>query len=334
MASIVEPESAAPHDHGHHGDHPEFLAHHFETPQQQYDSGKLGMWLFLINEVLFFSGLFVAYAVYRSNHPEIFVYAHQFLDKNLGAFNTVVLLFSSLTMAWAVRHAQLVNNRGLITCLAVTIGCAIMFLGVKAVEYSHKWDIGLYWAARFAPTDHHEGSSTLIWACLPFIIFSVVLAAATAVSKWRQYEQGFRFYGILFLASLAFYVGLGSGIAVPAVMGSGDSHGAAHEQVAAHEQPAASHQVVLAHDDGAHLETADEEMPRNVGIFFSIYYMMTGLHVVHIIAGIIALSWLLWRALKRQFQAEYFGPVDSVGLYWHLVDLVWIYLFPLMYLIH
>lgn len=117
-------------------------------------------------------------------------------------------------------------------------------------------------------------------------------------------------------------------------MGSGDSHGAAHEQVAAHEQPAASHQVVLAHDDGAHLETADEEMPRNVGIFFSIYYMMTGLHVVHIIAGIIALSWLLWRALKRQFQAEYFGPVDSVGLYWHLVDLVWIYLFPLMYLIH
>jgi len=329
MASIVEPEAAENHDH--HGDHPDFLAHHFETPQQQYDSGKLGMWLFLIQEILFFSGLFVAYAVYRANHPEIFVYAHQFLDKNLGAFNTVVLLFSSLTMAWAVRDAQLVNNRGLIINLAITIGCAIMFLGVKAVEYSHKWEIGLYWASKFAPTtEHHGGGMMLFWLCLPFILTTVALGAATFVSKQKKYEQGYRFYGILFLASLAFFVGVGCGFVVPAVMGSGDSHGAAH---ASHEGESAHH-VVTAHADSADAPVVIDESPRNAGIFFSIYYVMTGLHAVHIIAGVIALAWLLWRALKRQFQAEYFGPVDSVGLYWHLVDLVWIYLFPLLYLIH
>ncbi len=332
MASIVEPETTATEEHGQHGHgHPEFLAHHFETPQQQYDSGKLGMWLFLVNEVLFFSGLFVAYAIYRSNHPEIFIYAHQFLDKNLGAFNTLVLLFSSLTMAWAVRHAQLSNNRGLIACLAITIGCAIMFLGVKAVEYSHKWDIGLFWASRFAPTDEHpENSNTLLWLCVPFIVITVVLTAITVISKLRQYEHGVRFFGILALASAMFFVGVGSGIVVPAVMGSHDSHATAHADSQEHADAAPTD---TEHGETAHA-AADEEMPRNAGIFFSIYYVITGLHAVHIFAGIIALSWLLWRALKRRFQAEYFGPVDNVGLYWHLVDLVWIYLFPLLYLIH
>ena len=71
-------------------EHPDFLQHHFETPVQQYDATKLGMWLFLATEILLFGGLFVAYAVYRANHPEIFVYAHQFLDKNRGALNTIV----------------------------------------------------------------------------------------------------------------------------------------------------------------------------------------------------------------------------------------------------
>ena len=91
---------------GHPHGHDPHLAHHFETPQQQFDAGKLGMWLFLVTEVLFFSGLFTAYAVYRSNHPEVFLDAHKYLDKVLGGFNTIVLLFSSLTMAWGVRCAS------------------------------------------------------------------------------------------------------------------------------------------------------------------------------------------------------------------------------------
>ena len=88
-------------------EHPKFLAHHFDTPEQQFDSGKLGVWLFLTTEILLFSGLFCAYAVYRANHPEVFIWAHAYLDKTLGALNTIVLIFSSFTMAWAVRAAQM-----------------------------------------------------------------------------------------------------------------------------------------------------------------------------------------------------------------------------------
>ncbi len=88
------------HEHGHH-EHGEFIAHHFTGPRQQYDSAKLGIWLFLVTEVLFFSGLFVAYTIYRYHHPEVFNLASEFLDTTLGALNTIVLLFSSLTMAWA-----------------------------------------------------------------------------------------------------------------------------------------------------------------------------------------------------------------------------------------
>src|SRR3982750_682891 len=116
-------------DHG-HGAYP-FLQHHFDTPQQQFDAGKMGIWVFLVTEVLFFSGLFCAYAVYRSTHPEIFIYAHHFLDKPWGMVNTIVLLFSSLTMAWGVRCAQTNNKNGTVLCLAITLICAFIFLGVK-----------------------------------------------------------------------------------------------------------------------------------------------------------------------------------------------------------
>ena len=123
----------AGHETGEHA-HPAHLAHHFETPRQQFESGKTGMWLFLSTEVLLFSGLFCAYAVYRANHPEIFIYAHQFLDKTLGAVNTLVLILSSLTAAWAVRAAQLGRRRQLVALITATILLACCFLGVKAIE--------------------------------------------------------------------------------------------------------------------------------------------------------------------------------------------------------
>ena len=119
------------------------LAHHFETPQQQFQSGKLGIWLFLGTEILLFSGLFCAYAVYRANHPEVFDYAHLYLSKPLGALNTMVLIFSSFTMASAVRAAQLGNTRWLVRLLAVTLVCGFVFLGVKFIEYKDKWEEGL-----------------------------------------------------------------------------------------------------------------------------------------------------------------------------------------------
>ena len=133
--------------HGHHGDHghdhPEHLAHHFDTLEQQFDSCKLGMWAFLLTEVLFFSGLFVAYATLRANNPEIFSLAASFLDTKWGAINTVVLLISSFTAAMSVRNAQLGETSKLKANLIITLLCAGAFMGIKYVEYSHKWHAGL-----------------------------------------------------------------------------------------------------------------------------------------------------------------------------------------------
>ncbi|MDQ2646082.1 MAG: cytochrome c oxidase subunit 3, partial [Myxococcota bacterium] len=137
------------HDHGHNPN----LAHHFDTPQQQFDAGKLGIWLFLLTEVLFFSGLFCAYTIYRAMRPEVFVYAHYFLDTKLGALNTCVLLISSLTAAWAVRNAQLAETKKLVVNLTITIVCAFTFMGVKYVEYSHKFHDGLLPGKNFHPKE-------------------------------------------------------------------------------------------------------------------------------------------------------------------------------------
>lgn len=209
-----------------------FRAHHFETAEQQYAASKLGMWLFLVTEVLFFGGLFVAYGIFRAIHPEVFVESAVLLNTKLGAFNTVVLLFSSLTMAWGVRCSQLGQQKGLIWCLVLTLLMACVFLVVKYFEYAHKFHEGHLWASRFTGSD---------------------LAASGAFDR--------------------------------------------------------------------------------AGTFFSIYFAMTGLHVIHILAGMIAIGWVLKRAIRGDFGPNYFTPVDAVGLYWHLVDLVWIFLFPLLYLI-
>ena len=131
--------------------------HHFENSDQQYQSAKLGMWLFLATEILFFGGLFVAYSVYRANNPEIFVFGHHFLDTNLGALNTVILICSSLTAAWAVRAAQLRQIPILKLMIALTVVCAFGFMGIKAVEYNSKGKHGLLWAGQFDPHfDHGE----------------------------------------------------------------------------------------------------------------------------------------------------------------------------------
>jgi cytochrome c oxidase subunit 3 len=247
------------------------LAHHFDTQAQQYSSGKLGIWLFLVTEILLFGGLFCAYAVYRSRHPEIFIYAHTFLDKTWGGVNTVVLLLSSLTMAWAVRAAQLGQRRSLVTLLAVTLCCGFLFLGIKAIEYEQKWKHGLLWGKRF------------------------------------QYEAV--------------------------------RHAESGDQSAHHASGAAESAPTLPSppDSGRHVPNGHQtvqDIPRNVHIFFGIYFMMTGLHALHVIAGMAVLTWLLVRARRGDFGVYYFAPVDFGGLYWHLVDVIWIFLFPLLYLIH
>src|SRR3954462_13205538 len=130
--SHVAVEEGGNGQHAHH--HDPHLAHHFDTPDQQYTSGKLGMWMFLGTEVLMFGGLFCAYSVYRHNHPEVFIYAHTYLDKTWGTINTIVLITSSLTMAWGVRMAQLGARRSLIFCLALTLLGGLGFMVIKTIE--------------------------------------------------------------------------------------------------------------------------------------------------------------------------------------------------------
>src|SRR5580704_8298964 len=143
MSTASTETSAHSHAHG-SGHHDPHLAHHFDTPEQQFTSAKLGMWVFLGTEILMFGGLFCAYSVYRHNHQEMFEYAHKALDKWLGAINTLVLITSSLTMAWAVRSSQLGNQTSLRWLMVVTILGGYIFLGIKSVEYHTKWHHELF----------------------------------------------------------------------------------------------------------------------------------------------------------------------------------------------
>lgn len=358
--------TADAHGHGDH-DHPEFLAHHFDDPEQQFDSGKLGMWLFLVTEILFFSGMFCAYALYRARNPEVWTYASQYLNATLGAFNTGVLLFSSLTMAWGVRCAQLRQRTGLVVSLAMTLCCASIFLGVKAVEYTHKWDIGLLPAGAYEtqalPLAHHEGLSPWLYT-LSYIpaICLVGFGAWWVVTIVTGDKRRSEIAGPLLATALCYFVGVGIGLNFP----DGEDHGHDKSHAAGHvdgdhddahdDEHGESHDDHTEHDGDDHAMV--EEVPAGsmvaleadpivpgapseamidqrggAGLFFSIYYCMTGVHAIHILAGMGVMVWLLVRATKDQFNEQYFGPVDYVGLYWHLVDLIWIYLFPLLYLI-
>lgn len=304
-------------DHDGHGS--PFIAHHFDDAKHQFDSGKLGIWAFLAQEILFFSALFVAYIIYRYNHPEIYEYAHYYLDTKMGAINTAVLICSSLSAAWAVRAAQLNQKRLLIFCLAFTILCAFGFLGIKYVEYSHKFHEGILFGNKFNPAIAPAGNP------MP----GYVGDAHHGGGEHGGDDAG---HGADDAAAKA------DGHAEE---GHGDSH---HGEAHTADGPAAAeghgnadgHQGAEAHgspDDGHHAIPTGRPPP-NTGMFFTIYFAMTGLHGIHVIVGIGIFFWLLIRAMKGHFNEEYFGPVDFAALYWHLVDLIWIYLFPLLYLIH
>jgi cytochrome c oxidase subunit 3 len=264
--------------------------HHFENAEQQYQSAKLGMWLFLATEILFFGGLFCAYTVYRANHPEIFVFGHHFLDKNLGALNTVILICSSATIAWAVRAAQLRQMRILKLMLWLTIACAAGFLSVKYVEYSHKWHAGLLWAREYNPQAAHAGDGG--HAAEPPAVAATAPSAAAAAPAATSEER--------------------SKIAPAATGPSGLAE-------APPAEPSEGQALVAE--------------PANARIYFSIYFLMTGLHGIHVLGGIAAMLWLLWGVRQGIFASGHFTRVDMVALYWHVVDLIWIYLFLLLYLI-
>jgi len=292
-----------------HDEHPAHLQHHFDTPVQQYDSAKLGMWLFLATEILLFGGLFCAYAIYRANHPEIFGWAHHLLDTKLGAINTVVLLTSSLTMAWGVRAAQLGQRKLLILLLSLTLLGGFGFLGIKYVEYASKYKHGLLWGKNFEPDEHYIAEHF----GLPLPAGEHATGGGESHAAPAEESEDLSSEASEAQASDAkeeeFKIersNIGEAAAGPAGRAGPDSH--------------AGHDVL--------------PQPRNVHIFFSIYFLMTGLHGIHVILGMAIIAWLLRRAVRGDFGPGYFTPVDLGGLYWHLVDLIWIFLFPLLYLIH
>ncbi|MDX2054272.1 MAG: cytochrome c oxidase subunit 3 family protein [Polyangiaceae bacterium] len=326
----AEASHAAAHDHDHganghdhgHGKFPH-LAHHFDTPQQQFDAGKLGIWLFLVQEVLFFAGLFCAYTVYRAQNPEIFVYAHYHLDTTMGAVNTCVLLLSSLTAAWAVRNAQLGEKNKLVVNIVITLLCAFAFLGVKYKEYSHKIHEGTLWGHHFNP--EHE-----LWELDSFKGKHPEAAELAEKISAIQYEGQAKPSRGNDAAPKAEPVA-----AVAAGTSPTESKERRIQRLLMKAPEEAIHPLVAAgiikHDV---LSTTGLERPPTAHIFFGIYFFMTGLHGIHVVAGIIVWFWMLTKARKGQFGPNYFGPIDYAALYWHLVDLVWIYLFPLLYLIH
>jgi cytochrome c oxidase subunit 3 len=212
-------------DHAHSGP----LQHHFDDLHQQYEAANMGMWAFIAQEIMFFGGLFGGYTVYRFKYLSAFVEGSNSLSIEWGGLNTAVLIASSFTMAMAVRSAQQGLAQALLRWLLGTMALGLIFLGVKVVEYTHKYHHGLI-----------PGSSF-------------------------------------------------------------DYHGQAD--------------------------------PGQMKIFYSFYFAMTGMHALHMIIGIGLMIWLIPKIRRGTFTSEYFSPIENFGLYWHFVDIVWIFLFPLLYLI-
>ena len=289
-------------EHGH--DHLPNLAHHFDTPPHQFQAEKLGMWLFLATEILFFGGLFCAYAVFRARHPEIFIAGHHHLNPVLGGINTAVLIASSFTMAWAVRAAQLSQKKLLITLLSLTLLGAFGFMGIKFIEYKQKWEHGLMpgpaWNPQENAGEHADAAAEPHAAADQHAVESPGEPQAASPNDTAPVAA-----------------------AKPAILGIEPS-----TALAAAAGPAGA----LA--PGEQLTRTAEQHQGDVNVFFGIYFAMTGLHAFHVLAGIVVIGWLILRSINGDFGAEYYAPVDCVGLYWHVVDLIWIFLFPLLYLIH
>jgi cytochrome c oxidase subunit 3 len=289
--------------------HPPFLAHHFDTPEQQYFSAKLGMWVFLGTEILMFGGLFCAYSVFRHNHPAVFAFAAEaYLNTSLGALNTVILISSSLSMAWGVRAAQLNQRKTLIVCLILTLMGAAGFMVVKTIEYSAKWKEDVWIGQWNKYNADYTGSTADAPLQSPAPVTLTPLPAAPPrfdantgndISKIQP-----RFVGP-------------QGLAPPAAA------------VPTRAEVRGNEELI----DARYRDLSLKDQWR-VSTFFSMYFLMTGLHGVHVLVGMGLISWLLYRAIRGDFSSQWYTPVDLIGLYWHLVDLIWIFLFPLLYLIH
>ena len=322
MTAIDTPDAHGVDDH----DHPEHLGHHWNTLDQQFEASKLGMWLFLATEFLLFGGLFVAYAVLRFNRPEVFEYGSQFLDTRWGAINTVILILSSLTMALAVTAAQRGQRQLLVVLLGLTFLGGLGFMCIKYVEYEHKlhynikWGTGFYAPVHVVEDDAHgEGAGHAVVVQEDDAVAAAAEPVATETAPVVVMVDGLEIPQ--------------SAVAPAAIGAPGLVSTEAELMTEAEDHDAtAKAEVAALHDLELHHAT-DESRPPNAHLFFGIYFIMTGLHGIHVLVGMGVIAWLGIRAARGAFSPQYFTPVDLGGLYWHVVDLIWIFLFPLLYLI-
>jgi cytochrome c oxidase subunit 3 len=228
----------AGHGHGH-----SLLHHHFDTLEQQRECNSVAMWLFLVTEVMMFGGLFFAYALYRWQYPYAFHEGGYLLDHRLGFLNTLVLLVSSLTMAFAVHAAGEAKRGKIVQYLSITWLLGLTFLVVKAFEWTHDYHVGL----------------------IPVV-------------NWSFYQN-----------------------------------------------PENAHRLAELTQHGVG--------PQQVLLYFVTYFSMTGLHAIHMIVGLILVGWFIVLARRGHFERGNDQPVEILGLYWHFVDIVWVFLFPLLYLV-
>ncbi len=213
---------------------------HYRDVDHQFSSAKQGIWLFMVTEILMFGGLFVAYALYHMMYPEMFAEGARFLDWRLGFVNTLVLIFSSLTMALGIYYCQLNQTKKAAIALAVTVVCAGIFMVIKYFEYTHKFHMGIF---------------------------------PGAMLNMEQLNN--------------------------------------------------------------YLAAAGEPLVKspNLGLYFGFYFCMSGLHGLHVMIGMGLITWLFIKTLRGHFKPNYYTPVEGVGIFWHIVDLIWIFLFPLLYLV-
>ncbi len=332
----------------HHDNHNPHLAHHFDTPQQQFDTAKMGMWVFLATEILMFGGLFCAYAIYRGNHPEVFEFAHQALDTKWGAINTVVLLLSSFTMAWGVRAAQLGQKSLLVILLALTLLGGVGFMVIKTIEYAGKWKHVSYdspdaWYSLFIGERNafYQKGGTLVNPEQAKAAKEYVGGhhgsdhdADHAEDQHTPDAPDTAVPTLVPVAAYAMPPAIDRATARPAPIGS---LGTAPAYTGEYAAPVLERQLGIPENPGHSYPGFDElhaQDKSRVHIFFQIYFLMTGLHGIHVVIGMGLIFWIMVRAAFGAFGPSYYTPVDLVGLYWHLVDLIWIFLFPLLYLIH
>jgi len=308
----------ATHSDTHHEEfhyHAPGLQHQFEDMKQQEESVSIGMWMFLVQEIMFFGGLFTAYLVFRSRFPLAFAEASNHLNAFWGGLNTLVLIVSSLTMALAVYFAQKGNRNMQVIMIILTMIFGATFLGVKVIEYTDKYNTGLVpvtgWNKKTKKADAEH--------------------AAEPAKK----DQAF---------------------AIPLIETRAEASEAAGDHSAPYINPKGEFQwnsgrhvfdyAIEKEKSGKPYLTAAERVgyfsngefdPNKyrdkIRIFYYIYFVMTGLHALHMIIGLGLMAWLLWAAYRGTFSADYFAPVEMSGLYWHFVDIVWIFLFPLLYLL-